>query len=184
MIKINLLPYRAQRKKQRITEHLIVAGLAFLPVVMGIAICFLVINFKISGLDDAIASTAQEVKRQQATVEKIKEFKAKKEALLKKMDIIRTLQKNKSGPVHILDELAVNLPGKLWLMAIKQTGMNLSLEGYAFDNQSISKYMVNLEKSPYFKSVDLEKISTEEHKGMRTPLKKFSLKCQTTYTGK
>jgi hypothetical protein len=44
--------------------------------------------------------------------------------------------------------------------------------------------MVNLEKSPYFKSVDLEKISTEEQKGTRAPLKKFSLKCQTTYTGK
>jgi Tfp pilus assembly protein PilN len=100
------------------------------------------------------------------------------------MDIIKTLQKNKSGPVHILDQLAVNLPGKLWLLGIKQTGMNLNLEGYAFDNQSISRYMVNLEKSPYFKSVDLEKISTEEQKGIRAPLKKFSLKCQTTYTGK
>jgi type IV pilus assembly protein PilN len=184
MIKINLLPYRAQRKKQRIFEHLIIAGLAFLPAVIGIVICFLVINFKISRLDDAIATTAQEIKRQQAVVEKIKGFKDKKEALLKKMDIIKTLQKNKSGPVHILDQLAVNLPGRLWLLGIKQTGMNLNLEGYALDNQSISRYMINLEKSPYFKSVDLEKISTEEQKGIRVPLKKFSLKCQTTYTGK
>jgi type IV pilus assembly protein PilN len=184
MIKINLLPYRAQRKKQHIVEHLIIAGLACLPVILGIIISFLVINFKISGLDNTIATTTQEIKRQQATVEKIKVFKEKKEALLKKMDIIKTLQKNKSGPVHILDQLAVNLPGKLWLLGIKQTGMNLNLEGYAFDNQSISRYMVNLEKSPYFKSVDLEKISTEEQKGTRAPLKKFSLKCQTTYTGK
>jgi type IV pilus assembly protein PilN len=184
MIKINLLPYRAQRKKQHIVEHLIIAGLACLPVILGIIISFLVINFKISGLDNTIATTAQEIKRQQATVEKIKVFKEKKEALLKKMDIIKTLQKNKSGPVHILDQLAVNLPGKLWLLGIKQSGMNLNLEGYAFDNQSISRYMVNLEKSPYFKSVDLEKISTEEQKGTQAPLKKFSLKCQTTYTGK
>jgi type IV pilus assembly protein PilN len=184
MIKINLLPYRAQRKRQRVVEHLIIAGLACLPAIMGIFISFLVINLKISGLDDAIASTAQEIKRQQATVEKIKVFKDKKEALLKKMDIIKTLQKNKSGPVHILDQLAVNLPGKLWLFGIKQTGMNLNLEGYALDNQSISRYMINLEKSPYFKSVDLGKISTEEQKGVRIPLKKYSLKCQITYTGK
>jgi type IV pilus assembly protein PilN len=184
MIKINLLPYRAQRKRQQIIAHVIIAGLACLPVVLGIFISYLLISFKISGIDNAIATTAQEIKRQQATVEKIKGFKDKKEALLKKMDIIKTLQKNKSGPVHILDELAVNLPGRLWLLGIKQTGMNLNLEGYAFDNQSISRYMVNLEKSPYFKSVDLEKISTEEPKGMRTPLKKFSLKCQITYTGK
>lgn len=184
MIKINLLPYRAQRKRQQIIAHVIIAGLACLPVVLGIFISYLLINFKISEIDNAIATTAQEIKRQQAIVEKIKGFKDKKEALLKKMDIIKTLQKNKSGPVHILDELAVNLPGRLWLLGIKQTGMNLNLEGYAFDNQSISRYMVNLEKSPYFKSVDLEKISTEEPKGMRTPLKKFSLKCQITYTGK
>jgi len=185
MIKINLLPYRAERKKQLILDHIIVVCIACIPVLIGIIISFAVINFRINNVSDEIVKTAEDIKKQQATVEKIKSYKATKDALLKKMDIIKTLQKNKSGPVHIMEQLSVNLPGKLWLTSLKQSGMELKIEGIAFDNQSISTYMTNLEKSPYFKSVDLEKINTEEKKGSRgIGFKHFSLKCTITYTGK
>jgi type IV pilus assembly protein PilN len=185
MIKINLLPYRAERKKQQIIDHIIVVCLSCIPVIIGIIISFVVINFKISNISDEIIKTAEDIKRQQATVEKIKSFKATKDALLKKMDIIKTLQKNKSGPVHIMEQLSINLPGKLWLTSLKQSGMELKIEGTALDNQSISKYMINLEKSSYFKSVDLDKISTEDKPASRgIGFKHFSLKCTITYTGK
>lgn len=185
MIKINLLPYRAQRKKQQIIDHIILVCLSFIPVLVCIIISFSVISFKIGSTNDEITRTVEDIKRQQATVEKIKAFKVTKESLLKKMDIIKTLQKNKSGPVHIMEQLSVNLPGKLWLTSLKQTGMELKIEGAAFDNQTISKYMTNLEKSPYFKSVDLEKINTEEKQVSRgLGLKNFALKCIITYVGK
>jgi len=185
MIKINLLPYRAERKKQQIIDHIIVACLSFTPVIIGIIISFSIISFKISSTTDEITKTVEDIKRQQATVEKIKSFKTTKDALLKKLDIIKTLQKNKSGPVHIMDQLSVNLPGKIWLTALKQSGMELKIEGTALDNQTISKYMTNLEKSLYFKSVDLEKINTEEKQGSRgRGLKNFALKCIITYVGK
>jgi Tfp pilus assembly protein PilN len=84
-----------------------------------------------------------------------------------------------------MDQLSVNLPGKIWLTALKQSGMELKIEGTALDNQTISKYMTNLEKSLYFKSVDLEKINTEEKQGSRgRGLKNFALKCIITYVGK
>ena len=185
MIKINLLPYRVERKRQHIIDHIIVVCLASIPVIVCIIISFLIINFEINNLTDEITRTADDIKRQQATVGKINSFKATKDALLKKMDIIKTLQKNKSGPVHIMDQLSINLPGKLWLTALKQSGMELKIEGTAFDNQSISKYMTNLEKSPYFKSVDLEKINTDDKQISRgLGFKNFTLKCVITYTGK
>jgi type IV pilus assembly protein PilN len=185
MIKINLLPYRAQRKRQVIIDHAMIAGLALLPAVIGIVISFIIINLQISQVNNDILKTDQEIKSQAVSIEKINTYKEKKEALLKKMDVIKTLQKNKTGPVLLMDQLAVNLPGRLWLTELKQTGMELKIEGYALDNQSISKYMTNLEKSSCFKSVDLEKISTEEQKGTRSgKLKNFILKCQILYTGK
>jgi len=115
MIKINLLPYRAERIKQQITDHIIVVCLSFIPVIIVIIISFSIISLKISSTTGEITKTVEDIKRQQATVEKIKSFKNTKDALLKKLDIIKTLQKNKSGPVHIMDQLSVNLPGKLWL---------------------------------------------------------------------
>ncbi len=185
MIKINLLPYRTQRKRQIIIDHGIIAGLALLPAAIGIVISFAIINLQVSRINDEIIKTEQEIKNQKVTIEKINAFKEKKEGLLKKMDVIKTLQKNKTGPVLLMDQLAVNLPGRLWLNDLRQTGMDLKIDGYALDNQSISNYMTNLEKSSCFKSVDLEKISTEEKLGKRgLSLKSFILKCQIMYTGK
>lgn len=185
MIKINLLPYRTQRKRQGIIDSALIAGLAILPAVIGIVISFIIINLQIGRVNNEITKTEQEIKNQKVSIEKINIFKERKESLLKKMDVIKTLQKNKTGPVLLMDQLAVNLPGRLWLTEVKQTGMDLKIGGYALDNQSISKYMTNLEKSSCFKSVDLEKISTEDPKGKRTTrLKNFILKCQILYTGK
>lgn len=63
--------------------------------------------------------------------------------------------------------------------------MRMDLEGIAFDNLAISNYMLNLEKSPYFKNVDLVTIKTATQKGQRDlRLKAFTLSCQITYDEK
>ena len=47
------------------------------------------------------------------------------------MDIIKTLQKNKSGPVRMLDEISTCLPGNVWLTKLDQKGTKLQLKAWA-----------------------------------------------------
>ena len=99
------------------------------------------------------------------------------------MRVIEKLENGKFGPVHIIDHLAINLPGRIWLTKIEQKSMSMTIDGKALDNISISKYMVNLAKSDYFKSVDLKKIKTDKKKGPTgIQLKNFSLTSTVTYT--
>ena len=182
MIKINLLPYRIERRKELIIQQLIIGVLPLVLAIIVVGFFWVKIKSDISYVESEMNRINKEITKQKVTMQKIEEFKKKKETLTKKMNIIKTLQKGKSGPVHVLDELAINLPSRLWLTAIKQQGMSLNIEGKSLDNISISNYMINLEKSSYFTGVDLKQIKTAKARGEKgVQLKTFIITCNITF---
>jgi len=183
MIRINLLPYREEKKKQLIKSQLSVAGLLILPSILLIVLLFFLIITKISNTNTQIDKVKAAIKKQKVSLDEIKAFKKEKETLKNKMQVIEKLEKGKYGPVHIIDHLALNLPGRIWLTKIDQKSMSMTIDGKALDNISISEYMVNLSKSDYFKSVDLKKIKTDTKKGPTgIQIKNFSLTSTVTNT--
>ena len=183
MIKINLLPYREEKKKQFIKTQLSLAGLLLVPSILLIIILLILISTKISSRNTQIVKVKAEIKKQEVSLDEINAFKKEKETLKNKMQVIEKLEKGKYGPVHIIDHLAINLPGRIWLTKIDQKSMSMTIDGKALDNISISEYMVNLAKSDYFKSVDLKKIKTDKKKGPTgIQIKNFSLTTTVTYT--
>jgi len=183
MIKINLLPYREETKKQFLKSQLSIASICTVPSILLIIILLILLNTKISNTSTQIRKVESDIKKQKVSLDEIKVFKKEKETLKNKMKVIDKLKKGKFGPVHIIDHLAINLPGRIWLTEIVQKNMSMTLEGKALDNISISNYMVNLTKSDYFKSVDLKQIKTDKCKGPQgIQLKKFSLTSTITYT--
>lgn len=183
MIKINLLPYREEKKKLLIKSQLMIGGLFTIPSLILILILFFLINTKIADTSTQIVKVKADIKKQKVSLDEIKAFKNEKETLKNKMLVIEKLEKGKFGPVHIIDHLAINLPGRIWLTKINQKDMSMTLDGKALDNLSISNYMVNLSKSEYFKSVDLKQIKTDNRKGPQgIQIKNFSLTSNITYT--
>jgi type IV pilus assembly protein PilN len=183
MIKINLLPYREEKKKQFLKNQLSIAGLCLAPSILLIIILLFLISTKISNTNTQIVNVKAEIKKQKVSLDEINAFKKEKETLKNKMQVIKKLEKGKSGPVHIIDHLAINLPGRIWLTKIDQKSMSMTIDGKALDNISISEYMVNLSKSDYFKSVDLKKIKTDKKKGPTgIQIKNFSLTTTVTNT--
>jgi Tfp pilus assembly protein PilN len=55
----------------------------------------------------------------------------------------------------VLDDLAMALPGKLWLTSLKEKNGKMEIKGIAFDNQDIAKFMTNLESYGVIKNVEL-----------------------------
>jgi len=183
MIKINLLPYREEKKKQLIKAQMSIAGLCTVPSILLIIILSILINTKISNTNTQIEKVNADIKKQRVSLDEIKVFKKEKETLKNKMQVIEKLEKGKFGPVHIIDHLAINLPGRIWLTKIAQKSMSMTLDGKALDNISISDYMVNLSKSDYFKTVDLKQIKTDKKKGPQgIQIKNFSLTSTITFT--
>ena len=75
-----------------------------------------------------------------------------------------------------MDEVAsLTPPQRMWLTKLNQTGAGLKLSGMALDNQTVAKYMDDLENSQYIQNVSL--VSASMEKFAERDLKLFSISC-------
>ncbi len=184
MIKINLLPVRAAKKKETLRQQIIIAAL-FLGVVLA-AILYLgaSISSKITKVEVKIAALNKEITELKKEEKYSEEIKLKKKTVESKLNIIDELDKKKSGPVHLMDELSksipfepgAELPKKIQLTSLKEKGGTLELKGFALDNETIAGFMTNLESSPYFKNINLG--SSKAVKKKKIKVKDFTITCQ------
>ena len=156
MIRVNLLPVRAARKKENVRRQV---SIFFLTVFFGICAMgyfFLSLNRAMGELNDQISNAQQELTELKAISRKVKEIKDKLDKLNAKMDIIQKLDTNRTRSVRIMDALtSLVVAQKMWLTNLKDTGGRMTLNGVAVDNKTIADFMRRLEGSPYFDQVNL-----------------------------
>ena len=162
MARINLLPWRAERRKQRQKEFGVMLGLA---AVAGVVLWFLVnsyYNAQISGQNDRNAYLQQQIQQVDAQIKEIDELDKKKAKLLARKQVIEQLQANRSQMVHLFDQLVRTIPDGVILTSIKQEGDKLTLEGRSQSNARVSTYMRMLEGSGWMTKPDLSVIEAKE----------------------
>jgi len=161
MARINLLPWREElRKEQQRQFFVVLAGSAFLMLlVVGY------VHLHIDGLIQQQNSRNTYLQGQiKAVEEKIKEIDALEQQstqMRARMKVIEQLQGNRSEIVYLFEELSKATPEGLYLLSIKQTGRNLSIEGKAQSNARVSSFMRSLDASPWFNNPVLDVIQTD-----------------------
>ncbi len=177
MIRINLLPVKELAKKVRAKQEMYVTLFFVAFLLIACTTHYVIIRTKNSSLKSQASSIREEIKKYEKIKAVLGRLKAQDASLDKRLSVIEGLERSRIGPVHIMDELATNLPErKLWLetLSLKDQGALLTLEGIALDNQTIADFMRRLESSPYFEDVDL---LTSELKVMEDiKLKHFTIK--------
>ena len=161
MAKINLLPWRLERRKQRQKE--------FYSMLGGAAILALLIAFGVVKYFDYLIETqnarnarlTSEIAQLDAKIKEIEELDKKKAQLLARKAVIEQLQANRSQMVHLFDELVRTIPDGVRLNSIKQTGEELTLDGVAQSNARVSSYMRALEGSGWMTNPDLSIIEAK-----------------------
>jgi type IV pilus assembly protein PilN len=182
MIRINLLPLRAERKKEDARRLISVYVLSVSLVLIGMVAWYLSGRQQVSRLEDELAKNKSEIAHYTELAKQIDQYKAQKAALDAKLGVITDLERSKTGPVHLLDELATRLPvQRLWLTSLEQRGSGMTLKGQALDNESIANFMRQLEASDYISNVDLQGVEQKENGGSK--LMEFSLACTVSMTG-
>jgi type IV pilus assembly protein PilN len=176
MIKINLLPYREKRKEVHTKRE----GLAlFLTIALFLLLFGAVHLYMVQSLDKLRAEVRKsdnELKKLAQITMDIGKFKKNKELLEKKLQIINALDHDRLDPVYFLEELTTMVPpGQMWIKAMTETDVEMKIEGFAKDNITIAKFMKNLEKSRFFKSVDL--VSSKQTELVGYKVKQFTLSC-------
>ena len=148
--RINLLPYREQRRtRQRRQFAALMAG----AVVVGVAI-WVAGHALLSGYVENQTARNEYLKREIAKVDKeieaVRRLREDIQALLGRKKIIESLQTDRGQSVLLLDQLAAQTPDGLYLRSLKQDGAKITLGGYAQTNARVSTFMRNLETAGVF----------------------------------
>ena len=147
MARINLLPWRAERRKLRKKEFLALLGLS---AVAGVVLWFLIntyYNNQISGQNDRNAYLKDQITQVDKQIAEIDQLDKNKTKLLARKEVIEQLQANRSEMVHLFDALVRTIPDGVILTSIKQEGDKLTLEGRSQSNARVSTYMRTFESS-------------------------------------
>ena len=147
MARINLLPWRAERRKQRQREFGVMLGMAALAGVLLSALIWLYYNAQIDGQTERNAYLQGEIAKVEAQISEIDKLDKQKGRLLARKKVIEELQANRSQMVHLFDSLVRTIPDGVSLTSLKQEGDLLTLEGRAQSNARVSTYMRNLESA-------------------------------------
>ena len=175
MIKINLLPVRAEKKKETAKQQisiLLLTVVAVLLIALGI---YSITLAKISTAKDEISKSEQEIKRLKEKIGEIDNIKKFQAEVKKKLDILNQLRTNKTGPATRLAKLSDSVPEKLWLTKYVEGGEKVSLAGVAFNEEIIAAFMRNLQASDEFTNVELLVSEQTEMSGMK--FKRFDISC-------
>ena len=162
MARINLLPWRAERRKQRQREFQAMLGMAALGGVLLALLVWFHYDRQISGQQDRNSFLQAEIDKVKKQNEEIAELDAKKDRLLARKKVIEELQANRSQMVHLFDSLVRTIPDGVILATLKQEGEVLTLEGTAQSNARVSNYMRNLESSGWMTKPDLSIIEARK----------------------
>jgi type IV pilus assembly protein PilN len=156
MIRINLLPVRAKKKRNTSIYQLVaMSGGVVFTLLLAVIVHFY-FQGQIANQEKKITDATAEIKRLEKIIGEVKELDQQKSRLLNQLAVIDKLEKGKRGPVRVLDELSNAIPKRVWLTNFREGGGNLSMTGAAIDNADISEFMRALQKSPYFSDVQLK----------------------------
>jgi type IV pilus assembly protein PilN len=162
MARINLLPWRAERRAARQRDVFIMLGLA---AAAGALLSFLIITWhgaQIDGQNERNQYLKDQIATLDTQIAEIERLDEQKAALLARKEVIEQLQANRSQMVHLFDSLVRTIPDGVVLTSIKQEGPKLTLEGRSQSNARVSTYMRNLEGSGWMTNPELSIIEARE----------------------
>jgi len=190
MIRINLFPFRAIAAKENIRRQvtIYVLSVIFLILLLGIfpynPYSYWSLNKKVNSLRQEQATKRKELDSLKKITAKIKKLEKDIADVKIKLKTIKGLEKGKTGPVKLLDDIAMSVPkDRLWLTSLKESIGILVLNGTAMDNETVADFMNRLQSTESITSVELVRTQQKKIKGFDLSLKDFALSC-TTYAAK
>ncbi|MBW2599327.1 MAG: PilN domain-containing protein [Deltaproteobacteria bacterium] len=176
MTRINLLPYREERKRARAKRQVLIGLVSFGIFFLLVVSLHIYVAMNIAELETEVKSAHNKLDTLTKVTGDLGKFKANQALLEKKIGIIKDLERDRSYPVHIMDELASRIsPQSEWLTSVAKKDNTLRVKGVAINNPAIAQFMKRLEGSPYIKTVDL--ISSKQMVISGVKLMGFTLLC-------
>lgn len=179
MIRINLLPHRAEKRRKQQLQFIVLSILSLVAGAVVVGMVHAAIAAQISYQERRNEYLKQETAVLDKQIAEIKKLREQIQSLLARKSVVENLQSTRSDVVHLLDQMLRILPEGVHLKSIRQTGQKISLVGLAQSNARVSTLMRAIEDSPWLDSPTLVEIHATNEGGAR--LNEFSLNFNLTH---
>jgi type IV pilus assembly protein PilN len=173
VIRINLLPYREIRRRERRTQFYVISGLM---IALGAAIGLvghLYMAGRVEHQDARNNFLKAEIRKLDAEIAEIRRLRSQIDALIARKQVIESLQRDRVQPVYMFNDLVAQLPDAVYFRSLRQSGSRITLNGHAQSNARVSHLMRSLDASPTMTSPGLIEVKSVTSGGRR--LSEFTL---------
>lgn len=173
MIRINLLPHRAGKRKAQQVQFIAFSVISLAIGVLIVSFVHVAIMTQIDNQERRNAYLNKEIVVLDKQIDEIKKLREQTKSLLARKTVVEDLQSTRADVVHLMDQMLRILPDGVYLKSLKQTGNKINLVGYAQSNARVSTLMRSIEDSPWLEAPNLVVINATNVGGTR--LSEFTL---------
>ncbi|THC44187.1 PilN domain-containing protein [Massilia sp. Mn16-1_5] len=159
MIRINLLPHREAKRKQKQAAFI---AMLVLGGLLGVAVVLLVGGWNASRIaiqEQRNAALSTENAELDKKIKDIATLKEEINALKSRQQAVEDLQGDRNQPVYLFDELVRQTPEGVYLKGFEQNGQRVILNGYAQSQERVAELLRNLSgNSPWLERPDLTEV--------------------------
>lgn len=162
MPRVNLLPWRAERRKKN-QRDFAVWTLGAVGAAIGVTLILnLIMSGQISAQNRKNELLKTEIQGLDKQITEILGLETQRERMRARMEIIQTLQRSRPEVVHLFDQLVRTLPDGVFLTSVKQNEKRLELKGMAQSSTRVSAFMRNIDASDWMDNPELEVVETKK----------------------
>ncbi len=164
-IKINLLPWREERREAKKKEFLNIMVSVLLTAGLIIAVTDRFYDNAVKTQASRNTFLTKEIDVLENRIADIKKLQEKKNELLSRMKVIQELQGNRPIIVRLFDEFARRLAPRVFFTDLTLTDKLLATKGIAESNNRISSQLRNLSDSDWFDNPNVTAIKADTEYG-------------------
>ena len=173
MIKINLLPHRAEKRRVQLMQFIALSSMSFVVGLLVVGLVHIAISAQVGYQERRNNFLNAQVAVLNRQISEIKKLREQTQYLMARKNVVENLQSTRSDVVHLLDQLLRTLPDDVYLKSIKQNDNKISMVGLAQSNARVSTLMRSIEDSDWLDTPVLVEIHVANNPGPR--LSEFSL---------
>lgn len=159
MARINLLPWREQRREQLRKEFLAVLGAVAALGVLVVVLGHMVVDARITHQNARNDYLRTHINQLNSKVSEIKDLQTRRNQLIDRMRVIQDLQGTRPLIVHVFDEIVRTLPDGVFFRSMERSGQTITIRGTAESNNRVSSLMRRLDASAWFSSPILKAVT-------------------------
>lgn len=150
MIRINLLPIRAAKKRELGRQWLVLFALVAVGALVGNYMWLNKSKNSLKQVQIRVTRYQNDIKQLEKIIGEVKDIREAKAEIQRKLTVLRELKNRRVGPVRTMDELAELLPERVTLLDLNIKQSEIELTGFGTTHDEVAEFMLNLKESPYF----------------------------------